>query len=155
MTGSASMSPSREGGAVLDQTAHSLVSGRPTRGHHEMDTTRLSASLLTSPPVDRRAVDLLRAMTSGEGRASLATAATSARYSKSTDTGGAPGKRADDEAFDWLAHHGLVARESAQLGLGGPGTDEHDRGPLAHRGGRVQEDVWALLGVLPPHEDDA
>lgn len=86
-----------------------------------MDLSLVTADLLTSLPVERRAVELLRAITAGEDKRSsffqnrrnvLLT------LQQRFDVGLLPEEgRAYEEAFDWLKLlHGLVAREPSQNG---------------------------------------
>ena len=77
---------------------------------------RLAPALLQSLPVDRRAVEILRAVTTGEDRSFFGNR-TNVRLEleqyvwKGRESGAA---RAYEEAFDWLASHGLVSREPSQ-----------------------------------------
>lgn len=78
----------------------------------------LTADLLTSLPVDRRAVEILRAVAAGEDRNFF-----SNRWNvlneliqyvwQGTEPAAA---RAYEEAYDWLVAHGLVSREPSQQG---------------------------------------
>jgi uncharacterized protein (TIGR02391 family) len=78
----------------------------------------LTPALLTSLPVDRRAVEILRAVTAGEGPAFFGN-----RWNVLNEliqhvwNGREPeAARAYEEAFDWLVSHGLVSREPSQSG---------------------------------------
>jgi len=78
----------------------------------------LTPALLTSLPVDRRAVEILRAVTAGEGRDFF-----SNRWNVLNELiqyvwhGTEPAAaRAYEEAYDWLVSHGLVSREPSQQG---------------------------------------
>jgi len=69
-------------------------------------------------PVERRALELLRAATSGEGREFFGNRRNirlelEQYHWRQQNTDAA---RAYEEAFDWLAQHGLVAREPSQDG---------------------------------------
>lgn len=83
-----------------------------------MDLSSLTPQLLTSLPVDRRAITILRTVAAGaEGE-----------YSGNRESirlnleqyfwGGTsrPAARAYEEAFDWIERHGLVARDPTQTG---------------------------------------
>lgn len=78
----------------------------------------LTPALLTSCPVDRRAVTILRAVTANEERTFFGN-----RWNVLNEliqyvwNGREPAAaRAYEEAFDWLVSHGLVSREPSQSG---------------------------------------
>jgi len=82
-----------------------------------VDLSYLSIGMVTSLPVDRRAVELLRAATSGEGREFFGNRRNirlelEQYHWRQQNTDAA---RAYEEAFDWLAQHGLdpMARSPA------------------------------------------
>src|SRR5215211_4125603 len=76
----------------------------------------LTPTLLTSLPADRRAVEILRAVTSGEDRAFFGNRSNvRLELEQYVWKGREPAAaRAYEEAFDWLASHGLVSREPSQ-----------------------------------------
>jgi uncharacterized protein (TIGR02391 family) len=81
-----------------------------------MNLDGLTPELLTSLPVDRRAVVLLRAVTDGAGREFFGNRGdvrnNLEQYAWRSRQPAAA--RAYEEAFDWLQRHGLIAREPSQ-----------------------------------------
>ncbi len=81
-----------------------------------MKLDRLTPEFLTALPVDRRAVELLRAITADEGRGFFGNRE-SVRLNLEQyawRAGHPTAARAYEEAFDWLQRHGLVSREPSQ-----------------------------------------
>jgi hypothetical protein len=81
-----------------------------------MKIQHLTPDFLTALPVDRRAVELLRAMTADEGREFFKNREGLLRELEQSvwRRDDVPGARAYQEAFGWLIRHGLVAREPTQ-----------------------------------------
>ncbi len=81
-----------------------------------MQLGRLHADTFVQLPVERRAVELLRAMTAGESREFFNNRGNVLIELQTYHWGNADqdAGRAYSEAFDWLQLHGMVAREMSQ-----------------------------------------
>jgi uncharacterized protein (TIGR02391 family) len=83
-----------------------------------VDLSPLTPQLLTSLPVDRRAIEILRAISAGESgrvhqnRTNIRLQLEQYHW-QGTDWDAA---QAYEEAFDWLAYNGLVTRDATQSG---------------------------------------
>lgn len=78
----------------------------------------LNAELLTALPVDRRGVELMRAITADEPRQFFGNRGSVRLHLEQYAWGSrqSAAARAYEEAFDWLQRHGLVSREPSQNG---------------------------------------
>lgn len=103
-----------------------------------MDLERLGPDVFVELPVERRAVELLRAMTSGEPRTFFNNRRNVLIQLQTHYWGNAGGNadRAYSEAFEWLQLHGLTAREMSQ--------DSPDWFFVTERGWNVAENDAAL-----------
>jgi uncharacterized protein (TIGR02391 family) len=83
-----------------------------------MDLARLQPDVFVELPVERRGVELLRAITASEGRGFFSNRRNILIQLQTHHWEGqtAAAERAFSEAFDWLQLHGLVSREPSQDG---------------------------------------
>jgi uncharacterized protein (TIGR02391 family) len=105
-----------------------------------MDLGRLRADVFVELPVERRAVELLRAITADEPRTFFSNRGNVLIDLRTHHWGpeaGARAERAYSEAFEWLQLHGLIAREMSQSGSA-------DRFFVTDRGWDVAENDAAL-----------
>jgi uncharacterized protein (TIGR02391 family) len=84
-----------------------------------MDLGRLRADIFVELPVERRAIELLRAVTASEARTFFSNRGNVLIDLRTHHWGPEAGTRAEraySEAFEWLQLHGLIAREMSQSG---------------------------------------